>query len=307
MNKRGIALILALLVSSVLIILLGFFFLRSINENNLVRRSVNSTRAFWLAEAGVAEATRRLPTILCTTGSCSGDLDNNTNYRWSATSAWWTSAAPGVDIYQVKSTGTVILPSGGSMDRNLETFVSVTPPQPDGFDLAIEVNGLLNLHGSYDINPDDSYVTDAGLSFTDKFNLSSDRIKSIAIEQETYYVNPSSPLQNLNGVTWIDIVAPTTKLKIPKTGWSGSGILIVNGDADIEGGTFNGIIWVIGELTITGNGTINGAVLSECEETVVTDIGGNPTINYNWTTVDSALNLLDAYASRTIVSWRETP
>lgn len=301
MNKRGIALILALLVSTVLFILLGAFFLRSINENNLVRRNVNSTRAFWLAEAGVAEATRRLPN----TGSFSGDLESNPDYQWTATSAYWTSSGPGVDIYRINSKGTVAL--GGSIDRNLEAFVSVTPPQPSGFDLAIQVNGGLKLYGSYDINPDDSYKTDAKLSFTDKFDLSSERIKNIAIEQGTYYVNPASPLQNLNGITWIDIVAPTTKLKIPKTGWSGSGILIVNGDTDIEGGTFNGIIWVIGELTITGNGTINGAVLSECEETVVTDIGGNPTINYNWTAVGSALNLLNAHASRTIVSWRETP
>jgi len=303
MNKRGAALIFALLLSTVLFILLGSFFLRSMNENNLVRRAINSKRAFWLAEAGVAEAVKRFPT----TGSYLGDLDNNANYQWSATSVWWTSATPGVDIYQVNSTGTVILPSAGSIDRKLEAFVKVEPPQPDGFDLAIEVNGLLNLKGSYDINPDNSYVTKAGLSFTDKFSFSSDIIKSIAIEQGTYYVNPSSPLQDLNGVTWIDIVAPTQKLKIPTSGWSGSGILIVNGDADIEGGAFNGIIWVIGELTITGNGTINGAVLSECEETVVTDIKGNPTINYNWTAIDSALDLLDDYASRTIVSWRETP
>ena len=302
MNKRGIALILALLVSTVLIILLCSFFLRSINENNLVRRSVNSTRAFWLAEAGVAGAIKELPTPGWTTGY----LESNPNYQWSATSAWWTSAAPGVDIYQVNSTGTVSLP-GGSIDRNLEAYVSVTPPQPDDFGVAIEVNGLLNLFGSYDINPDDSSVTNAGLSFTDKFDLSSGRMKNIAIEQGTYYVNPASPLQNLNGITWIDIVAPTTKLKIPKTGWSGSGILIVNGDTDIEGGTFDGIIWVIGELTITGNGTINGAVLSECEETIVTDIGGNPTINYNWTFIDLALHLTDDYAARTIVSWRETP
>lgn len=302
-KKRGIALILALLVITVLTILLASFFLRSINENNLVRRSVNSTRAFWLAEAGVAGAIKEL---LPTPGWTTGNLESNPNYQWSATSAWWTSSGPGVDIYQVNSTGTVILP-GGSIDRNLEAFVSVTPPQPDDFDVAIEVNGGLNLFGSYDINPDDSYTTNASLSFTDKFDLSSGRIKNIAIEQGTYYVNPSSPLQDLNGITWIDIVAPTTKLKIPKTGWSGSGILIVNGDTDIEGGTFDGIIWVIGELTVTGNGTINGAMLSECEETIVTDIGGNPTINYNWTMVSDALDLLDPFASRTIKSWRETP
>lgn len=301
MNKRGIALILALLVSVVLSILLGSFFLRSINENNLVRRYVNSTRAFWLAEAGVAEATRRLPT----TGPYSGDLESNPNYQWSATSAYWTSGGGGVDIYRINSTGTVILPSGGSIDRNLEIYVSVTPPQPDDFDMAIEVNGDLNLFGSYDINPDNSYTENAVLSFVDKFDLSSEVIKNIAIEQGTYYVNPASPLPNLNGVTWIDIVAPTTKLKIPKTGWSGSGILIVNGDTDIEGGTFDGIIWVIGELTITGNATINGAVLSECEEAVVTDIGGNPTINYNWTIISDTLDLLNPFASRTIVSWRE--
>ena len=38
----------------------GSLFLQSINDNNLVKRHVDSTRAFWAAEAGVAEGIRKL-------------------------------------------------------------------------------------------------------------------------------------------------------------------------------------------------------------------------------------------------------
>jgi hypothetical protein len=58
MNKRGVALILTYMVIAALTILAVAFFNTTTNENTLAKRQVNSTRAFWIAEAGLARAYR---------------------------------------------------------------------------------------------------------------------------------------------------------------------------------------------------------------------------------------------------------
>jgi len=52
-RKRGVALIISYMVIAVLTILGTVFIARSISESNTAKRFVDSTRAFWLAEAGV--------------------------------------------------------------------------------------------------------------------------------------------------------------------------------------------------------------------------------------------------------------
>ena len=56
MNKRGVALILAYTVIMVLTILASAFLGRIISENDLSRRNISSSQAFWIAEAGLAQA-----------------------------------------------------------------------------------------------------------------------------------------------------------------------------------------------------------------------------------------------------------
>ena len=56
MNKRGAALILAYAAIMVLTILASVFLSSIISENNLVRRYQSSSQAFWIAEAGLANA-----------------------------------------------------------------------------------------------------------------------------------------------------------------------------------------------------------------------------------------------------------
>lgn len=56
MSKRGIALAVVLGVVAVLSVIIVSLFSMAIHENNLVRRYVNTVRAFWLAEAGVSKS-----------------------------------------------------------------------------------------------------------------------------------------------------------------------------------------------------------------------------------------------------------
>lgn len=311
MNRRGVALIFALLVIIVLLILLSSFFLKSINENNLVRRYVNSTRALWLAEAGVAQAIKNLPAT--TTTPIDEALGDNSNHRYIYTTVWFSSPQAGVDIYQINSTGRVILSSGNFIDRNIEVFVSYAPPNPGNFNAAIEVQGDLRIAGNPTIVG--SVLPNSNFTFEGKFNLTPEEVKEIARIEGHYYEDPSSPLADYpegasqdpypKQITWVRITEPNHQLKIPRTGWEGGGILVVEGETDIEGGIFYGIIWVIGELRISGNPQITGSVVAESGAEITTDVTGTPILTHDETQIQNALNLLITYARKTILSWHE--
>ncbi|MGE5197464.1 MAG: PilX N-terminal domain-containing pilus assembly protein, partial [Deltaproteobacteria bacterium] len=60
MHKRGVALVIGLMVILVLSILGSVIISRSISEARAARRYVESTQAFWLAEAGLNQALKNL-------------------------------------------------------------------------------------------------------------------------------------------------------------------------------------------------------------------------------------------------------
>lgn len=139
--------------------------------------------------------------------------------------------------------------------------------------------------------------------FGDIFGVEESEMEGIAKKyySDTYY---DRPFDNdiASGVTWVD--SGGVESQITTDTWSGSGILIVNGDLKITGGTFYGIIWVIGELRISGNPLINGAIFVECGVTVETDITGNPEINYSSDAVGDAFYQLSSLGP-TLELWKE--
>jgi len=328
MGKRGIALVFALLVVMVFSILLAGFFLKSMNENGLVRRHLDSMQAFWAAEAGVAQALMDLPAEL--TGS-TGTLGVPVNkFMYSVTSDWISSRTDPISgelikIYQIGSTGSV---TGTDITRNLQAFVTYTPPSPGGFTAAIEVKNLLKITGSVMISgppatdPQNIYDAtyakpDSDFSFQGKFDVAPEDVKAYAQAKGHYFEDPNptlpqyaitNPLSNnmAGDVYWVKITDPKKELQIPKTGWQGDNIiLIVEGDCSMEGGDLDGILWVMGKLKISGNPDINGAVISEYE-TTITSITGNPDIYHDPDAISNAIKIIeDSLGTRAIVAWRE--
>ena len=95
---------------------------------------------------------------------------------------------------------------------------------------------------------------------------------------DTYYTTSFSN-DPAEGITWIEPNA--TDPQITQAGWTGSGLLIVEDNLKITGGTFDGVIWVVGTLDISGNPVINGSIFVECEATIETTVTGNPTITFD--------------------------
>jgi len=287
-KKKGIALIMALFLVTIFSILSASFFSNVINENKLVRRNSDSVKAFWLAEAGVAEAINNMP------ANASGHLYGDSNYAYSASTINLSG-----QYYQISSTGTVSRPSSGAITRSVTVVTRTNPVDPAHFQHAIRTTSDLVVKGSVDINgPSEEF---ASLNFADLFQHSKEDLKSFATH---LYTDPAGGIMPIDGITWIDL-SPGGEFRASSSGWSGSGILVIAGDAQITGGTFNGIIYVIGRLRMSGNPVINGTILAESSTEIDTALTGNVTLNYSNTFIINALNPLQ-FVAPVVVSWRES-
>lgn len=290
MGKRAVVLVFSLLVVLVLSIMVFAFFSKSLNENNLVKRYVASKRAFWLAEAGVAQGINNLPSLGLVTSTIGGS-----NYRYSAQPSLLSAG-----YYQIDSTGTVTLPDGAVVNESVSAVAKTGTTDPSKFPYAIETTTELEIKGSVSINPSDSQREYATLNFADLFGYSKTDLKSNA----THLYTPTNFAAPVDGITWVDVPAGDTLTVAGNL--VGSGILIVSGDTHFSGTVdFNGIIYVIGKLTMTGTVTTSGAVLAESSTTVDTILKGNVTLNYSVSDITDALNAI-ALLKVDIVSWKKS-
>jgi len=146
-------------------------------------------------------------------------------------------------------------------------------------------------------------AVDRILSFEDVFGVTKTEMEAIAQSQfpSTYY---TSAIHNdvVTGLTWIS--APGTESQITTNTWSGDGVLVVEGDLQITGGDFSGIIWVEGVLRISGNPDIEGGIFVESGISVDTTVTGNAEIDFDGDAVSDAFSYLTSLSVSTDY-WRE--
>lgn len=292
MNKRGIVLIFSLLVVLTLSVFLGGFYFKVISENQLAKRSVDSMRAFWLAEAGIAQ-------VKANSGvnNASGYLlDSNHTYDAQVTHL-------SGNYYSVSSTGQVIRADGSVVTRTLTATIKTIPPDASKFKYGIETTVYLDKgSGSHlaTINPADSWKDHSVLNFTDLFGGTIADIEDLA-KLDNHVYTPSTLPSSVSGLTWVNGFLTMA------TSFSGSGVLIINGGAHFSGQVnFTGVIYVIGELKISGQATITGSILAESNADIIneTDLTKNVTINYSPPDIANALQAVTT--SKQIVSWKES-
>ena len=167
---------------------------------------------------------------------------------------------------------------------------------------AISSSGTITVSGSADVNGE--IVENGCPAFEDIFGASKDDVKNNA---NNYYVDPANNATPIENVTWVDF-AFETGFHITDNNYEGSGILIVNGDFTMTGGTFDGIIWVIGNLLVSGNPTINGAVFVESDIEIAGDsevtLTGNCEVNFTEGAVGDAILTLPTALAFNILKWR---
>ena len=293
MSKKGIALLLALLILAVLVILGSSLFISSLTESNLTKRDVRGKRAFWAAESGISKGIEKLKEC-AQSGDCqvSGTIDyENESYSYFATISVLDSLN-----YRVDSSGFL-----GQITKNISAVVRLRDIDANNFPYAIESQGAIEVKGSAQITPSDSKKENSDLDFESLFGFTKDELKSYATY---YYQDPPNNVEPVEDITWVEL-SEGREFRITSNNWEGSGILIINGDAKITGGEFEGIIYVIGELKVpAGNPTVEGTILVEGDPSETTSLRGNFELDYDIEAIDEALNNLRYVAPQTVAWWQ---
>jgi hypothetical protein len=301
-RKKGIVLVIVLGLILLFVIAAGSFMLMSSTEIRMVRMQSDSTRALYLAEAGLEHVRVQ--------------LDQDWSDHTSLSNITLGEGTYSVNISEYESDGTTELPadelrveSTGNVNeasRTIEIMLKSLVGTGSGganVDSPIETEGTLTILGSADINPEGGEEENVDLSFETIFGITKEDMEEIAQNNfpNTYYTTVFHN-ETATGLTWID--TPGIESQITTVGWTGDGILVIEGDMQITGGTFDGVIWVIGALLVSGNPTINGGIFVESGITVDTTVTGNATINFSASAVGDAFSYLTQLPP-VIESWQE--
>lgn len=333
-NKRGIALIVTLMVVVVLTILSSAAISRSISERFITQRYVESTQAFWLAEAGIDCALKELignfeisEADLC--AQCSADLGRG---QYSI-----IKLERQVITCKVTAQGAVPLARTTPTKRIIEAIIG-------------DIFYTNAVYSAEDIDFNgNSYSVTGNVCYADKIDHDHEHDYKHDYEHEkvsgSIIRDPSiSPLEQLNFQQLSNISksqgnfynkerikkVQDGKDSFPGSFWYSLGIpniIYVEGDLEFSDnvniGTIGGFFVVMGDVKLNGNGEIQGAIYTQGKVDInggggnlnvnggvwageEVELSGNTHIAYNLDYMSAIKGLLDKEVKIKIISWRDT-
>lgn len=168
------------------------------------------------------------------------------------------------------------------------------------FDNAITCSKDLDVRGSSTIIGNVEENVD--LDFASVFGMTMAQMRAIA---DNDYTDPPNNVTPVNGITYIETTG-NNKAHFTNHHWSGSGILIVDGEFHMTGGTFDGIIWVEGgRFMMSGNGLVQGTIFINSEPDEQTKVTGNCDVYYDRDIIQQLLSTynISSGPAITIISW----
>lgn len=302
-KEQGSAMILAIVVIFIIFIIGSSIIFLSENETRKTVRSNKENAALYIADGGMEKALWEINRTSGYAGEANIVLGNG-HYTVTV-----TTPVGQPDQREIISTGQI-----GSSRRKIKVLCERLP---GGITVnsALACGGNVNMGGNASIAgasltgilvPVGCAVSTSGgasvsgtpatgnapfPSFEDIFGLTMVQMQGFAT---TKYTNPgNNPV--CTGITWID-----GDLKASTSSWHGTGILIVNGDFEMSGGDFTGVIYVVDTFRMTGNARIEGSILSQSMADV-TGIFGTADIAYSPAAVEQAN---EVYPFK-IITWQE--
>ncbi|MFH1479355.1 MAG: hypothetical protein ABIG92_06260 [Candidatus Omnitrophota bacterium] len=280
-NKGGIFPV--VLVFMVVISLFGYSLLNigkiSAIETN---KSLESMEAFWLSEAGITRGIFMLMDDQAT-GSYSEDMGKG-SYNIDV------GVKPGfAHAWFIGSTGIV-----GDKSRRIAAEIGPIIN-------TIETLGTIDLKGNSSVKG--RILQGSEFTFEEIFGITKESLRSRPTT--TIYLDPPNNCDPIEDVTFVEFNDDDGELRITNNNWTGSGIMVVEGNLDMTGGRFDGVIWVNGTLSMaTGNAVIRGAIFIEGEGE--TKIGGNVEIDFNTEAIDDVFEEIDTMDhALSLLSWKE--
>ena len=294
-NSKGMMLLLVLSVVAVLAVATASIIMVSNSDLTMQSRQDESTKAFYVAEAGVAKARTQLNTDWTDLSTISSSVGGGTCQVVISSSDAGGGPLPAGQL-RMRSRGAV-----AGIERTVDVVAEgIEPADPSGIDDAVETNGALTIQGNAAITG--GVEEFAGLNFAVTFGITKAQMEAVAragwgIAYDEVFLNDETDI-----VTWIE--SPAKESQVTDNGWVGGGIFVVQGDFKITGGVFNGVLWVEGALIISGNPEINGAVFVEGGATVDTTVTGTADITFDADVVADAFEELGNIPPF-IISWQE--
>jgi len=292
-DNRGAALVVALTVIVISVLITVPVLIQTVNERQISSKWGDATRAFYAADSGLSftiwcmnnySDAAEWTTNGWANGAVAGDyilpimgltdINNNIVSYFEVGITDTVGVAPALDVIGYA-------PTTAGTSRIVRATLESSP-------YAITARGDIDIGGNAEIDGEmDEY---ADFSFDGVFGEDVATMKARADTEvvvdpannygpvprpaETYIDNAPANGQydegeaftDSNGsgswddemrTTWFE-VPEGGKAKITNAGWSGSGILVVEGDIEVNGGTFTGVLYVIGNLSIAGNDGLEG-------------------------------------------------
>jgi hypothetical protein len=236
----------------------------------------------------------------------SGAATVDGNQRENSTTAINSAVSSGNTTISVDETISI----GGDDDRYFQATDTVAIDMGTGVEETGKIDSVDDTNDDITLESGVSYdhvsgaTVDRILSFEDIIGMNEADTKEIAQDfspEYAKYYDGAFTNNVATGLTWVE--APGTESQITVNEWTGDGVLVVNGDLKITGGTFNGVIWVMGTLSISGNPDIFGGIFAQGGVTMDTTITGTAEITFSQDAVDDAFDALDAIPS--ILDWQE--
>lgn len=302
-KEQGSAIILAIVMIFVIFVIGASVVFLSENESRKTVKSNKQNAALYIADGGVEKALWEINRTSGYTGESNIILGNG---KYTVVVS---TPAGNPDQREINSTGQI-----GSYRRKIKVLCERLPGEIT-VNSALACGGDVNVGGNANIVggtttgvlvPVGCSVSSIGSStvtgtpatgnasfptFEDIFGMTIAQMQGFAT---TKYTNPGNN-PACTGITWVD-----GDLKATTTSWVGTGILIVNGDFEMTGGNFTGVIYVFGAFKMAGTSRIDGAILSQSMADV-TSIFGTADIVYSATAVEQAN---DVYPFE-IIAWQE--
>lgn len=295
-RSEGFTVVIVLIIASVIIMTIAAVMPQAYRSNLMAKKHADSMRAFYAAESAANLAF----------------MDYNDDEIFNTVAeGTWNAVTVGTETfayYQVSAidttdpsnplvTVTGSSPGTAANDAKRYITLSLTPsitPNPGSVTNAIEAGGDVDVGGSAEVNGE--IEEDSDFTFEDIFGVSKEYMKA---NLATVITDPGNNYTPVSGITWFDL-EDKSDVKMTSMQWEGSGIMVVEGDLKLTGGTFNGIIYVTGDLDVAGNVNIAGAIFVEGDANI--GLTGNPTITYDSGVVGSVLSGLSQEASS---YWKE--
>jgi len=308
--KKEKGVILALTVTFMLVFTLfglGAMQFAGLQGQGIVKK-VAATQGFWIAEAGIEKEITHLRKGFDGLPFAPPNIPElpQGEYEVFVAKYQFSDGTFSTVRWNINSFGYIpskaLYDSGGQCVRK-KIYVEYGP----GIASAVNHKGGLDKGGSYTIQGGERQWD---FHFEDIFNIGANEMKASAIANGTYYYDPKNNVSPITGISWVDVIQGG-QLGITCDNWTGSGVLVINAEGvsnvnlHFEGGTFTGILWVIGDdVQITGNMGVSGTVFLD-NGTSVSKLKGNTAIAFDKESIDSAFKDNNIEPNYNIVAWKE--